>query len=173
MIEDYRLQQSRRITLAQQRYHLARVTSGTDVPSRRDRLRWRYWTRPTPLSRRYELLIDYALGDHPKIFTISPLLSALTDNEIPHLYHEAKDAAFPLAVCLCLYKPDRGEWNNKKLLAATIVPWADLWLFYFEDWLSTGIWHGGGEHVDHGEWLPRSLRRSLHRQEERARHTDH
>jgi hypothetical protein len=28
----------------------------------------------------------------------------------------------------------------------TIVPWAALWLFYFEEWLSSDQWKGGGEH---------------------------
>jgi hypothetical protein len=31
-------------------------------------------------------------------------------------------------------------------LANTILPWACLWLFYFEDWLITSQWKGGGEH---------------------------
>ena len=28
----------------------------------------------------------------------------------------------------------------------TIVPWTTLWLFYFEDWLSSDEWKGGGLH---------------------------
>jgi hypothetical protein len=28
----------------------------------------------------------------------------------------------------------------------TIVPWAMLWLFYFEEWLSSSDWKGGGVH---------------------------
>jgi hypothetical protein len=30
----------------------------------------------------------------------------------------------------------------------TIVPWCYLWLFYFEDWLATGEWKGGGIHPE-------------------------
>jgi hypothetical protein len=26
------------------------------------------------------------------------------------------------------------------------VPWAYLWLFYFEHWLATDEWQGGGKH---------------------------
>ncbi|AIQ89412.1 protein of unassigned function [Methylobacterium oryzae CBMB20] len=33
------------------------------------------------------------------------------------------------------------------LLGRTIVPWAILWLWFFEDWLATGEWRGGGVHV--------------------------
>ena len=28
----------------------------------------------------------------------------------------------------------------------TVVPWTSLWLFYFEDWLASNEWKGGGEH---------------------------
>jgi hypothetical protein len=34
------------------------------------------------------------------------------------------------------------------LLATTTVPWALLWLFYFESWLVTGAWDGGGIHPE-------------------------
>lgn len=32
------------------------------------------------------------------------------------------------------------------LISETIVPWASEWLFYFELWLVTKEWMGGGEH---------------------------
>jgi hypothetical protein len=32
------------------------------------------------------------------------------------------------------------------LLDRTIVPWAVLWLYFFEEWLRSGEWLGGGEH---------------------------
>ena len=32
-------------------------------------------------------------------------------------------------------------------IATTIVPWLSLWLYYYEIWLATGSWQGGG--VDH------------------------
>jgi hypothetical protein len=36
------------------------------------------------------------------------------------------------------------------MIANTIVPWSVLWLFYFEDWLCTGEWSGGGVHPEQG-----------------------
>ena len=30
-------------------------------------------------------------------------------------------------------------------LDQTVVPWTSLWLFYFEDWLSSDEWKGGGD----------------------------
>lgn len=32
----------------------------------------------------------------------------------------------------------------------TVVPWTALWLFYFEDWLASGEWKGGGQHPPEG-----------------------
>ena len=37
-------------------------------------------------------------------------------------------------------------------ISGTIVPWTILWLFYFEEWLMSDEWKGGGVHprVSHG-----------------------
>ncbi|HHA1433722.1 TPA: hypothetical protein ACOEET_002638, partial [Enterobacter hormaechei subsp. hoffmannii] len=37
-------------------------------------------------------------------------------------------------------------WVPQYQLSETILPWASLWLFYFEQWLHSGIWEGGGAH---------------------------
>jgi hypothetical protein len=42
----------------------------------------------------------------------------------------------------------------------TIVPWAILWLFYFEEWLSSDEWKGGGEHPLESD-LPGKRRKRL------------
>ena len=49
---------------------------------------------------------------------------------------------------LCLYLPGTGEWTPALRLDQTIVPWAALWLYFFEDWLVSGEWKGGGRHPD-------------------------
>jgi hypothetical protein len=33
-------------------------------------------------------------------------------------------------------------------LDQTVVPWASLWLFYFEEWLASDVWKGGGIHPE-------------------------
>jgi hypothetical protein len=38
------------------------------------------------------------------------------------------------------------EWRPQLQLSDTILPWASLWLFYFEQWLFSGKWEGGGAH---------------------------
>lgn len=104
------------------------------------RLHWHYVAQPTALSRRYDIRIAYQLDTRPLIVVNSPNLLELADGRrIPHLYEQDPPR-------LCLYQPKRGEWNPRMLIDQTFVPWTALWLFYFEDWLITNEWRGGGEH---------------------------
>jgi len=76
---------------------------------------------------------------HPKIWVISPELEKRSDqNRIPHTYSGNR---------LCLFLPGTGEWSRDKLIADTIIPWASLWLYYYEVWHATGDWLGGGVHL--------------------------
>ena len=43
---------------------------------------------------------------------------------------------------LCLYHPRRRPWRLDDLAALTVVPWAQLWLYFYEAWLETGVWWG-------------------------------
>jgi hypothetical protein len=70
---------------------------------------------------------------------------------IPHIYSEA-----PLR--LCLYLPGTGEWERHLRIDQTIVPWTYLWLGYFEEWLWSNEWKGGGKHPEPG---PRARRLSI------------
>jgi hypothetical protein len=47
---------------------------------------------------------------------------------------------------LCLYRPHRREWTPAMMIANTIIPWISEWLYFYELWLVTGEWLGGGEH---------------------------
>lgn len=74
------------------------------------------------------------------MFIDSPDLHALADGrKLPHVYadHPPK---------LCLYLPRAFEWGRHLRLDRTIVPWTGLWLFYFEEWLWSDEWKGGGVH---------------------------
>ena len=46
----------------------------------------------------------------------------------------------------CLYRPDSDDWNPPHEKFPSIVTWLSEWLFFYELWLSTGEWLGGGEH---------------------------
>lgn len=109
---------------------------------RQRQLTWRFQVRPTPLSRIYDVRIEYKEGSSPKIFVDNPILEELAgDRVLPHVYSE-KPAR------LCLYRQVRGDWDESKTLDGYIVPWVSLWLYYFEDWLATDDWKGGGEHPE-------------------------
>lgn len=106
------------------------------------RLVWEFSARPSPLSREYRLRIVYKQGGTPRVFVIDPDLTELAGGkDLPHVYQQKPTQ-------LCLYLPGTGEWSPEQWIFKTIVPWAVLWLFFFEDWLATGEWRGGGKHPE-------------------------
>jgi hypothetical protein len=104
------------------------------------RLLWDFWVKPTPLSREYRIRLNYHYNDVPMVYVTEPdLISLSGDKPIPHVYEQKPTR-------LCLYLPRTGEWSPNMHIAKSIVPWTYLWLFYFEVWLATGEWEGGGVH---------------------------
>lgn len=96
--------------------------------------------KPTPLSREYSIRITMKKGKPPRVYVLEPDLSLLADGrKIPHLYSQKEHR-------LCLYLPRAREWDHGMSVASTIVPWTFLWLYYFEEWLFSNVWKGGGEH---------------------------
>ncbi len=108
----------------------------------RGMLVWRCDVSPTPLSRIYSIRIDYCPGSSPKVFVEAPNLIELAEGRrLPHVYQQDPPQ-------LCLYLPGVGEWEPWLRIDQTIVPWAILWFYYFEIWLWSDIWKGGGMHPD-------------------------
>ena len=104
------------------------------------RLTWRYAATPLPLSRVYDIRIEFEEGGRPEIFVDGPDLHVLSGGRhVPHLYRQKPPK-------LCLYLPKAYEWQSWMRLDQTVVPWATLWLFYFEEWLGSDDWKGGGMH---------------------------
>lgn len=127
-------------------------------------LTWRFAASPSPISRIYGLRLTHARGASPRIYVDEPDLTLLANGaRIPHVYSERPTR-------LCLYLPDAYEWLPSMLLDRTIVPWAVLWLWYYEDWLATGEWHGGGVHVADRETDEggRQVRRALAAKQRKA-----
>ena len=72
---------------------------------------------------------------------MDPDLSELAgERPLPHVYHD------PLRLCLTL--PGTREWTGTMRIDQTFVPWATTWLYYFEEWLISDEWKGGGKHPD-------------------------
>lgn len=90
--------------------------------------------QPTPASRTYHVRIDYEAGKRPAAY-VDGLYTRADGRPIPHTYAPNRP---------CLFYPQGREWRSDMSIAATIVPWLSLWLYYYEVWLATGSWEGGG-----------------------------
>jgi hypothetical protein len=105
----------------------------------RSGLVWRGRAQPTALSDVYRLQIAYDLGDLPRTKVLDTQLKRREDQQIPHMYGQES---------LCLFNPQKCEWNARMQIASTVLPLACLWLYFYEIWLVTGEWHGGGDHPE-------------------------
>jgi hypothetical protein len=56
----------------------------------------------------------------------------------PHLYPDGS---------LCLYWPKEWRWAPFEAIGETLLPWAALWLYYYEIWVDTGAWLGPSSHM--------------------------
>jgi hypothetical protein len=98
---------------------------------------WIGLLQPTPRSPQYTVRIKYTLKRYPRITVVDPPLELAEGKKfLPHTYQPDNR--------LCLYFPPSGQWSSNKLLADHIVPWISEWLYYYEIWVFTGKWLGGG-----------------------------
>lgn len=82
----------------------------------------------------------------PRVQVIDPLLEphpGYEEGPIPHVYLSEQ---YPAKPYLCLFSPDLREWGIDDLIADTTIFWADEWLYFYEGWLVTKKWRGGGRH---------------------------
>ena len=123
------------------------------------RLKWEMNIVPTPNSSSYRIRIDYTIGASPKIYVVEPAELKKAQGEIllPHVFDTEKQQ-------LCLFYGRIGEWNSSMLLSRTIVPWAAEWLYYYELWVITGEWLGGG--IGHSRKTPYTKKDSLESKEQ-------
>ncbi len=96
------------------------------------------YRQPTEISCNYKVKITYTLNGKPDIEVLEPkLVCREGETAIPHVY----PGNHP-----CVYYPKFGEWTSSKYIAKTIVPWISSWLYFYEVWMATGEWEGGGIH---------------------------
>lgn len=84
---------------------------------------WEGKLQPNEEMDEHTIRIEYELGKHPKVY-------APTWKQ--KCRHKFKDNS------LCLYFKNRENWNPKKLIAKTIVPWSSQWLLFNEFYNITG-----------------------------------
>jgi hypothetical protein len=140
------------ISLPTQHGHLLRRYPNSRVVRGRERLVWLGESTPADYTATYELLIDHQIGKPPLVYVARPRLQLVDGQALPHVY--------PLNT-LCLFLGNR-EWHESIPIADTLVPWASEWLLFYELWLATGEWLGGGEHPPPGPTNRRSRRGSGH-----------
>ena len=106
-----------------------------------EKLEWIGELQPTPLSKKYKVKFIYKRNKGVSAYVIEPKpLERYGDlKSLPHVYSTKEQK-------LCLYYPGIREWDVTMFYTETIVPWISEWLFYYELWLSTGDWLGGGVH---------------------------
>ena len=119
---------------------------GTFLKETNQHIIWECDITPTPLSQTYRIRIDYKANNRPDVYVVRPQQLPRYDglNHLEHVYNTKTQK-------LCLYHPNFDKWNYSKPLVKTIIPWAAEWLMYYEIWLVTGEWEGGGIHPNKGE----------------------
>lgn len=124
---------------------LKRAFPGTKGNLTQGMMTWQGDFSPAALSDTYRLKLEYRQGGEPKAYIVSPKNLPLAEGatRLPHTYRNKERLQQ-----LCLYLPGTGEWKPSMKLADTMVHWAVQWMYYYEIWVTTGKWLGGG----HGNW---------------------
>lgn len=136
----------RRLSLAQRGAELQALgwpTSKVEYWQGRE-MRFSFSMAPTPMSRSYRCLLKVPRSGFPEMIVLEPDLKLLASGRpIPHVYpYNYKGTK------LCLWLPGSGEWSSNMRFEETYLPWTAEWLDYFEEWLETDTWAGGGAHPE-------------------------
>ncbi len=110
----------------------------------------------TPISQPYRIWIRY----YPEIFwdevtlkhsyvTVKVLDPRIgpdvrgTGEPTPHTYRYRQPAHSP---ALCAWDPADEPFDPSVYIADHVIPAVVRWLVFYEDWMDTGVWRGGGKH---------------------------
>ena len=129
------------VSLIQQKIALLSSYKESNCYIDKNILCWSAKLRPTQLSRTYQIRITYKLRESPKVWVIGEELEKLDAPDFPHTFEIDVEKKM-VRICLCR----RFEFSSFNYLANSIVPWSIEWLYHYEMWLATEIWHGGGIH---------------------------
>ena len=107
-------------------------------------LRYVFSIAPNVLSRVYRCMLRLRVSGSPEAFVLEPNLEELAPGrQLPHVYpHDGRGTK------LCLWLPRAAEWSSQLTMQESYLSWTAEWLDYFEEWLVTDEWAGGGEHPD-------------------------
>lgn len=95
-------------------------------------------------SKEYIVWLKYeSLNRKPKVYLETGQLNINEKQDIPHKYG-IKEMNGKEYVELCLFH--KNEWDSTMNISDTIIPWTCEWLYFYEIWVITGKWCGGGKH---------------------------
>lgn len=104
------------------------------------RLKWIQVIQPHSLCSRYTVEVRFEQDRSPIVLVLSPDIQLLAgDRDLPHTYKPVEGKP-----SLCLWW--QRDWNLGMAISDTFLPWAAEWFWFFEHWLVTGEWLGGGSH---------------------------
>lgn len=112
----------------------------------------------TPIAQSYRIWIRYfpelqwdevtLAHRYATVKVLDPLIAPDvrgTGELTPHVYRYLQP---PHSPALCAWDPVDEPFNPTVYLADHVVPAVIRWLVFYEDWLDTGDWRGGGKHPD-------------------------
>lgn len=107
--------------------------------------KYRIWIRYFP-----ERYLDEVTLSHPYV-TVKVLDPPIapdprgTGERTPHVYRYRQPVNSP---ALCAWDPTDEPFSPSLYIADHVVPAVVRWLVFYEDWLDSGVWRGGGKHPD-------------------------
>ena len=92
-------------------------------------------------SNEYIIKIKYDnIFDTSKLFLLSPKLDVRPNETIPHTYGMKKVNGKEY-LQICPFYPSE-DWNNKMIIADTVLLWSIEWFYFYEIWFVSGVWCG-------------------------------
>ena len=129
----------KKLTLAKQGALLKAKYPESTVWLKNNSLIWYGEIRPTPISRLYKIKVICERGKQPKVILYGKHIEGIERDDFPHRYHKDLERQ---EVQLCLNMTY--EFNYSLRIIDTIIPWTQEWLYFYEIWLTIGVWKGGG-----------------------------
>ncbi|WP_246708637.1 hypothetical protein [Rhizobium ruizarguesonis] len=112
----------------------------------------------TPIAQSYRIWIRYfpelqwdevtLAHRYATVKVLDPLIAPDvrgTGDLTPHVYRYRQP---PHSPALCAWDPIDEPFNPTVYLVDHVIPAVIRWLVFYEDWLDTGEWRGGGKHRD-------------------------
>ena len=125
----------RPLTPAQQGYFLKLAFPDFQVKTARNQLRCTGVLQPSPISDAYTVKLEYEVSaPRPRVHVLQPELRlAKGKTKLPHVFPGNE---------LCLHLSS--DWRPDQKICEFVIPWISVWLYFYEVWLVTGEWLGGG-----------------------------